>query len=227
MTIAYVGSTQTYFNTNANTRTISYAAGSGTNRGLMLYIMTNDSGGDALNGAGAAVTYAGVSATRVFAFDTLQAGQHVWMYGYRLENPTSGTNNYIVTLETGVSTDFQMGVLEYTGVDQTNMTDGFNTVTLTTSSATATITTTVNNDWLTSAARAASTGNAIAGTNVTQRQPNSGSLFGMGDTNAAQTPAGAFVQNWTCASGAVTVGAIAIKPAGAAPTVNSNFLMFM
>lgn len=222
MAIAYVSSAKAVQGSvGASSYTTAFTTGSGTNRCLVVLTITNQTG-DFITG----ITYAGVSMTRRFAFDTAQAGQNIWLYGYTLAAPTSGTNNVVVSFNSTYTDDITVMTHEYTGVDQTTPTDGTGTDVLGASPSTSTIVTTIDNDWLVSSGRGASVA-AAASTNTTERQSGASAGIASGDTNAAQTPAGSKTQNWTVSSGNVASGALALRPSGGAATTRLSTLLTM
>jgi hypothetical protein len=126
-------------------------------------------------------------AARVAAFHTEQAGQNVWLYLYRLENPASGTNT--ITINTsGISGGERIdySIVEYTGVDQTSMAEVSNTVTQASGTTlTIPVTTLTDNAWLAGCMRNASSGSITsAGAGTIKRNGL------MVDSDGAKSPAG-------------------------------------
>lgn len=204
--IAYVNSAR---NLNASTGTsynVSYTVGSGSDRALVFtflesILITN-------------VAYDGTNATLV--------GRKLDGFGnelgmWRLENPTSGTHNITITLS--ATSYVEMVVVEYSGVNQTNMEDVsvIAEVTGTPASPLVLTATVVTADsWLVSVVRNASIGPMTASTNVNAvRQSGVTTQQSVGDTNGT-IGTGSQSQTWTSAGTAKSFGIMmAIKPASA------------
>jgi len=207
--IAYVNSAR---NLNASTGTsynVSYTVGSGSDRALVFTFLEAPV---RITG----VAYNGDNATLVQAIpDGFGNGLQMW----RLENPDSGTNNITVTLS-GTSY-VEMVVVEYSGVDQTNMEDMSmeGEVTGTPSSPLVLTGTVVTADsWLVSVARNATAAVMTASTGVgAVRQSGVTAQQSVGDSNTTVT-SGSQSQSWTTAGTVKSFGIMmAIKPAGGAP----------
>lgn len=91
------------------------------------------------------------------------------------------------------------------------LTDASTTATGSSTTATVNVTTKANNAWLFSVLRYFSS-NIAAGTNTTKRTVGTANAGDIGDTNAAQTPPGAFQQTFTANSGAWGIGAVSLNP---------------
>lgn len=149
-------------------------------------------------------------------------------YLYYIVNPGTGT---ITVNNTGGANYIYCGSLSYTGVDQTTPVDASGTGTATGTSITKSLTTTIDNDWLVSFFVGATGGLFLtAGTNTALRVNSGGSWNVLGDSNAAETPAGSFSQACN-ASGSETLGALvmSIVPVGGVPAAKvfplSNLLL--
>lgn len=212
MAIAYTGGTSHYLSVAGTTDTISYTAGSGSNRGMVFFGFTNSASGNVMT----SITYAGNSAVKVASYN-ITGNQ--WLSVWRLENVTSGTNNIVATCS--ASTDFETHCLEYTDANQTNLSDATPTNNTGSGSVVASITTSTDNCWLVSCGRSTSSGPLAAGSGTTRR--NLGSIMSSGDSNGAKTPAGAYSMTWTGTSNCYSL-LLALKPA-LSPTSNTSFLL--
>lgn len=172
----------------------------GTNRFLVVMFDIND--GDFCNG----VTYNSVSMTQQKKQVTALGN---CIYIYTLENPASGANNVVMTTSSGSDHYCDIGILSYTGVKQSSAVDGTaGTVGAGVTSQVVSITTTVDNDWLSGLCRTATT--QSAGTNTLKRgATNNNSFF---DTNSAQTPTGSKSMTSTFSSSYADFIAIAFSP---------------
>lgn len=211
--IAYVNSAR---NLNASTGTsynVSYTVGSGSDRALVFtflesILITN-------------VAYDGTNATLV-ARKADGFGNELGMW--RLENPTSGTHNITITLS--ATSYVEMVVVEYSGVDQTNMEDmSMQTEVTGTPSSPLTLTGTVltNDSWLISTVRNAATPIMTAGAGVgAVRQSGVTTQMSVGDSNATVS-AGSQSQTWTTGAGTKSLGIMmAIKPASTVVNTTNN-----
>ena len=193
---------------STSTNTVSYTT---TGSNLYLVVGTLIQGSFTCTG----VTYNGVAMTQLTSVDAsvVSGGETNYLFG--LANPASGAHNIVASFS-GATTNAVLAT-SYTGAQQTTAVEASNT---SASSGTISVTTSTNNDWLVGFARAG--GNTTAGSNTTIR--GAASNISMMDTNAAQTPAGAYSLNFTGTGGNVSQ-AIALKPFSA--TTNSTFLSFM
>jgi len=217
MAIAYVNST---YNLNTSTGTsynVSYTTGSGSNRALVFTFLESITITN--------VAYNGVNATLVKRkLDGFGNELGMW----RLENPDSGTHNITITLSS--SQYVEMVVVEYSGVDQTNMEDVSVSAEVTGSPSsplvlTATVAT--SDSWLLSVVRNAAIGPMVASTNVnTVIQSGVTTQQSVGDTNGT-VGSGSQSQTWTTTGGTKSFGIMmAIKPA-IASSINSGFFSLM
>lgn len=211
--IAYVNSAR---NLNASTGTsynVSYTVGSGSDRALVFtflesILITN-------------VAYDGTNATLV-ARKADGFGNELGMW--RLENPTSGAHNITITLS--ATSYVEMVVVEYSGVNQTNMEDVSVTAEVTgTPSSPLVLTATVvtADSWLVSVVRNAATPPMTASTNVNAvRQSGVTAQQSVGDTNGT-IGTGSQSQTWTTAAGTKSFGIMmAIKPVSAIISTTNN-----
>ncbi len=128
---------------------------SGSNRLLVVFVMCASS--RTVN----SVTYGGVAMT----FKTKTSGPSQNIHIYHLVAPATGSNNVVVTIDS--SSFCYPTAVSYTGVDQTTPTG--NSVAQNGSTATVTLTTTVDNAIIVAGARDANDGSTSAGANATQR----------------------------------------------------------
>jgi len=164
------------------------------------------------------VTYNGVTMSLVGSFASQGlGGTKLWM----LVNPATGSNSVSVTLSS--AKEIHSVSASYTGALQTGQPDATNqSVTDPTSSLTVNTTIIADSCWLVSIAgvKAGSGQSPAASTNTTSRQ--SQTYVGIGDSNAAETPAGSFGQTWTVSSTGLAVIAASISPA---PVVSGGFFL--
>jgi hypothetical protein len=106
------GTVTTLATTSCNpTCTTSYANPGGSNVGFFVAVQTE--GVNVTN-----VTYAGVALTFIIAKDNVAGGGNVWVEWWYAVSPTSGTNNFVVTLASNA--DARASVVPCTGVKQTS-----------------------------------------------------------------------------------------------------------
>lgn len=196
--IAYDNSIDVSINPASNT--VAYTC-SGSNRYLMVGTLKQSSR------YFTSVTYSGTGMTEIGTKQFYTAASE-YVQTWSLLNPASGSNN-IVGTDTGAGT---VGIIaaSYTGVDTSALDTSNIASSATATNITNTMTTTADNCWLVGYFRFA--GTITAGSNTTLRR--SASNINMGDTNAAQTPAGshsiAGTHNPT--NDFVYIGGVAIKP---------------
>lgn len=209
MAIAYDAGTGRQLASAATSLTYAHTC-TGTDRALFVAILLNNTPDDVTS-----VTYNGVAMTQVA---TYLANSQYRYYLYVLANPASGSNN--VVINTGVARNIFSCANSYTGVDQTNPTEGSpsSTHTNATTSQSRSITTITDNAWVVSTTHAHSTpANTSAGSGTTSRfTGNSLDYAGFVDSGAAVTPAGSKTLNLS-SSTSQTLGmiAVAVKPASA------------
>jgi len=114
MAIAFDSSTGGDYVAGSTSLTFSHTC-SGDDRALFVSILTNTDA-DTVTG----VTYDGDSMTRVDAF----LGKNYYHYVYELANPSSGSNNVVISTDT--SLNIFGCATSYTGVDQTNPSEANN-----------------------------------------------------------------------------------------------------
>lgn len=191
-------------NTNPGTSvTFEHTVGSGINRILLVGITTN-----ATTDKVTAVTYGGVAMTRL---EFVQADTtNFYGYIYYQLNPASGADDVVVTLADS-QTCFCQSV-SYSNVNQIAPPTK-NKGTDAAGNFTASLTTVVNNAWIATFCRSNNgTSGITAGTNTTLRV-GSGEFLAFGDTNAAQTPAGAKTMDFNVSPGGETFWiAVALDP---------------
>lgn len=178
---------------SGTTDTKSYTMGSGTNYGAI--ITTLQGGGNAITG----LTYNGVSCTLI-----KQITNATILSMFRIENPASGTNNFVASGLTS-GNGIWYCVLEYSGVNQTAMTyDAGATTNSQTSGSTFTTTITVSgsNSWSVSALRNNTAFGITANSGVTVRyDEQSNTQHANGDSNATVSGTNSHVYNITGSSG--------------------------
>lgn len=217
MAIAYVNSA---YNLNPSTGTsynVSYTVGSGSGRALVFTFLESITITN--------VAYNGANATLVQR-KLDGSGNELGMW--RLENPDSGTHNITVTLSS--SQYVEMVVVEYSGVDQTNMEDMSMSGEVTGSPSSPLVltgTVVTADSWLISVVRNAAIPPMTASTNVNAvRQSGVSAQQSVGDTNGTVS-AGSQSQTWTTSGGSKSFGIMmAIKPA-IASSINSGFFALM
>lgn len=164
------------------------------------------------------MTYAGVSMTFIGAANNGGQAEELW----GLANPATGTNNLVIT--TTSAGGWEGAIAVYTGVPG-GIQGTPATSTNQNSPMALTVTTITDNSWLVGYVRNGS-GNNTAGANTTVR----GSAYPISivDTNAAQTPVGAYSLNITWGGGQPAGGVgIALSPTAGSVAVNSGFLSLM
>ena len=184
--------------------TVSHPTGSGTNRLMLVGISgARSSGTVAVSG----VTYGGVALSLV-GTQAYAAYQKIWIY--QLVAPATGTADVVVTFSTAPNGGAVVGVVTFTGVNQSTPLGTFvsaqgtsTTPSVNVSSATGELVfDTVNHYWP-----------LTVGANQTQRwNTGSGNIYGAGSTESG---AATVTMSWT-ASGSDTwaIGAVPIKPVG-------------
>lgn len=134
------------------------------------------------------VTYAGVTMTASsFSPQSLPTDATVKVYFYYLLNPATGSNNVVVTFATAPD-EINTNAVSYSGVG--SVPQDFNT-SGTSTSATLTTTTTVDNSWLVGCFRNNNNGDGAAGTGTTKRSFVAGQN-GFYDTGGAKSPTGSY-----------------------------------
>jgi len=137
---------------------------------------------------------------------------------WQLIAPPTGAQTCTVTLSTGL--DSVTGIVSFTGVQQTSPTEGFNSDTalnVGAADATVNVTTVADNDWVLDTV-ATSDGAITVGAGQTSRWNVAGALgSGAGSHEGPKTPAGSVTMSWTNVDAVQTwtIGAVAVRPAGA------------
>lgn len=162
-----------------------------------------------------AFTYAGTGMTEIGTKQFYSAAGE-YNQTWSLLNPATGTNN-IVGTESASGTEGIIAI-SYSGVDTSALDTSNIASSATATNITNTMTTTADNCWLVGYFRFA--GTISAGSNTTLRR--SASNINVGDTNAAQTPAGShsIAGTQTPTNDFVYIGGVAIKPVAAAGPAN-------
>lgn len=148
--------------------------------------------------------------------------EHLYVYG--LLNPTATTATIdLVKSESGVYVTFYG--LSYNGVKQSGLPDATATNTGSSSTPNCSVTTVADNCWVFNVMRQLTAGTTTAGANTTKRDPGTDIACDVGDTNAAQTPAGSKAQNWTSSSGVYGMINVSFAPY-TVPSTNSGVAVF-
>jgi len=198
--------------TTWTTHTLSHTC-SGTNRGLHVTLYLSSSSDLVTN-----VAYWWVAMSRLWSQNN---GSSESKYSYYLKNPSSGANNIVVT--TSSSATVIMQNISYTGTDQvTNPTvvtmSGFVSWITTLSTS---VTTTVDNSWLSWAFRSGANQTAIAGTTLVT---GVNATLQVGDSNWPKTPTGSYSLWVTFSSSFGAQIVIAIAPSVASTSSPAFFL---
>lgn len=213
MAIAYDNSTG---GSGASPFSFSHTVGTGINRLLIVWVYVNYNSDQVLG-----VTYNGVSMTRIGYHGAGTA--FGYGYCYALANPTSGSNNVIVTSNLG--TPYAIAI-SYTGAglpDIQGYIDGSGGYNISLN-----LTTVVNNCWL-AGIMWSNQGTNSAGSDTTLRI--SGGVNGVNvtayDSNSAKTPAGTYALNAsTQYTGNHSFFGVSIPPY-VAPPVTGNFFLVL
>lgn len=211
--ISYVNSARDLNPSTGTSYNVSYTVGSGSGRALVFTFLESITITN--------VAYNGANATLVQRkLDGFGNELGMW----RLENPDSGMHNITITLSS--SQYVEMVVVEYSGVDQTNMEDMSVSGEVTgtpPSPLVLTGTVVTDNSWLVSVVRNALTPPMTASTNVNAvRQSGVSTQQSVGDTNGTVS-AGSQSQTWTTAGTVKSFGIMmAIKPASTIVNTTNN-----
>lgn len=202
------------------TNTVAHTT-SGTNRGLVAFIVGNDTSTDDVT----SVTYAGVAMVRIDGALSITVGSR-WIYTYYLSNPTIGTNNIVVTI-TSAQDEQWLIAGSYTGVNQSNTPDGhaIDIGPTTASTYSPPVTTTAAGAWVMTTADAGSAAvGYTSGTNTIVRFDYTAiSNETFADSNGAVLTPGTNSVNMVRISGSTQNAGRTIALAPAATTVNSGF----
>lgn len=208
MAIAFVSYTAQATYGPGTTITNSLDAGSAANRVLICGV-TGDTTSDLMTNA----TYNGVAMTKIGVVKNPGSGAR-YIYLWMLVNPASGTNDLVYTNSS--SAYCFSGATVLSGVSAEDTTVSAKTKTAGSGSTyNHSITTVADNCWL--VGFTSNNGNNIsAGANTTLREASASSV--RSDTNAAQTPAGAYALNWSATSAEWASVVTAVAPVAAAAT---------
>jgi len=203
MAIAYdsTGNATLSPTTSGTSKTATINAGSATDRILWVGLMQGDSGSDIISGA----TYNGTALTKLVGRQLNGSTQYANLW--YLVNPSSGSNTLTVSFSSSATFAFEVFAV-YSGAPVATTVIGTNTASAEVASGNLalTLTTQGDNAWIVSIARSIDTGEQTAGSNTVERTQLALSL---GDTNAAQTPAGSYSNNWSAASGGNKIAGVA------------------
>lgn len=205
--------------------TLSHTVNSNTNGLLIVSVML----GTGISNDITSVTYNGDAMTfHEFANASTTAFAAVCAV-YYLFTPDTGTHDVAVTT-TANAINYVLAS-SYTGVKQSGFPDAVGTGSPAGSAVgqadlSVSITSVADNSWGLLIGDANVSGGITAGTNTLVRTSQDGGRDVISDTNAAQTPAGAFSMNWTFATAKFNAVYFSIAPALAGPanlkTYNTN-----
>ena len=156
------------------------------------------------------VTYNGVAMTQLTTLaGAPNAGETLYLWG--LAAPTTGTNNIVGSFSGAGTRVFDAilysGAQTATAIEASNTTSGGAAT-----SASISVTTITDNDWLVGYFRGNGGGAFTAGSNTVVRTAGAEGTRQLVDTGAAQTPAGSKSLNVTMGSQAWSALAFALKP---------------
>lgn len=192
---------------NGITQTVAHTC-TGNNLILVVGFITYRVAGTANSVTG--VTYNGVLMTQAGVL-TRSGGTSEYQYLYYLVNPSTGTNNIVVSTSNTLDS-FGMSSASYTGVNQIGQPDSYVTSPVTADTQVTTTTTTIaDNCWLAGFFTVDTVGAWIAGANTTLRDGTINEIFV--DSNGAKTPVGVYSLVATHALGQCSGQMISISPA--------------
>lgn len=169
------------------------------------------------------VTYNGVAMTQLATVSSsnISTGETIYLFG--LANPSSGTNNIVASFSGGAVRGIMAS--SFTGAQQDSSTsEATNSGTGASGTATVSVTTLTDNDWLVGFARGESNTTAGSGTTIRGATAN----INMMDSNGAKTPTGSYSLNFTTASNNNWASlVVALRPLTVATPTNSKFFFFM
>ena len=218
--ISYISSTD-LTSTPGTSQTTSVNVGSGSNRGLVVTGVSS-TGTDDLTG----ITYAGVAMTRIGAVAPTSGAR--WLYLYWLSNPTSGTNNLVVS-HSASQPWFAGQASVYNGVNQSDTVDASNSLRAGggATSYTMTLTTVADQAWI--MGYISPDGYNPAATSPALERGTDQGNAGYGDSNAGFSPGSNSIA-WTWSTSALFSEAhMSIAPAVAvasSPSQESDTILF-
>lgn len=200
MAIAYSTAGSGQLGNNNQSANLAADVGSGTDRILWVTLVVSD-GGATDNTT--ALTYNGTALTKLVGRELTTTDQFISLW--YLVNPTSGSNN--ITWTASVNSYSYAAWSVYTGAPVATTVIGTNTDSADDASApmTLTLTTQGDNAWLVSGVRSTDYGDHAASTGTTERAQFAGSI---GDSNGAQSPAGAYSMSWDSIPTAGKIGGV-------------------
>lgn len=206
------------------TTTVSFTTGSGSNRLLIASISTWNNGG---TGTGcSAVVYGLQSMTLVSASGASNGA--VYTEQWSLVAPTTGAANLVATV-LGKTDKIGIGIISFTGADQTTGLDVNNKATGTTGSVTASVTTTAASEYMVDCVCHLSANNPSTHSD-TQIYSDATSGISTVSQYGAATSSGSNSMSWTYPDpgDAWAYSVLAVKSAGGAgPVVTNSTLMMM
>lgn len=199
-----------------STNTFSLTVGGGSDRYLVVgNQLVNPSAVDV-----SSVTYNGATCTQLATYSPQDIQANIPLSLYYLANPSSGTNDVVVTSTVATTSSFRSAAASYSGVNNASPEDSDGTRTGATS-VSRTVTTTTDNSWVvgvggTSNAYSSWSGSAVLRGSVL------GSQTALADTNGAVTPAGNVTFTYNI-GGSDNLGLIVMTmaPAGSSTTIKT------
>jgi hypothetical protein len=220
--ISFKGSFDGGSQTGVSSYTYNYTVSTGSNR-LLLVGVLGDSTSDLITG----VTYGGVAMSLVDATNgKLHPASERWMYLFYLVNPSSGSNNVIISAS-GSCDRILSGCADYTGVNQgppdnTTQNTGASVSTLTTS-----IVTHKNYDWafLFEGGYGGNNPPTAGGGDIRRTFDGVFGAWGLFDSNGAIGTPETYSMTTNYASPSTTIGhiVVAFAPVGAPTAVSFGF----
>jgi hypothetical protein len=209
MALAFDAASGWSYNGGGSTCTVSHTVGAGSNRILVAYVATLNTG------ATMSATYNGVAMTAV---GSVVGSSKIW--SFYLLNPDSGTHDIVFT--SNASADMAGGGLSYTGAKQSAQPDASGSNNDTSSPLTISVTTVDDNSWVTACFMAGFGGTVNSASVGTLRgtQAFGGTLADNGPITPAGT--GTITIDKTGADAGDRQLMVAISPAIADPAVDLN-----
>jgi len=202
--------------------TVSHITGSGTNHLMLVGISGYRVGADPTNPS---VTYGGVALTLVGTQASPYTGERMWIY--QLVAPASGTADVVVTFAADMGGGAGVGVITFTGVNQTTPLGTF--VSASGDSTTASVTNVSSaTGWLvfdTLHYGGPSSTIPTVGAGQTQQWnlDNLPGQYGYSHTCGSTKPGAATTMSWTFDSNTWALGAVPIKPDSVTAVTLTNF----
>lgn len=216
MAIAFDNATSGAFGANVASKTVSHTTGGGTDRILFVGVaMSGNVTTDIVTG----ITYNGVSMTKITSAAGI-AGQTGAVTVYYLIAPATGANDVVVSFSPNNGGAIQ--IVSYSGAKQTGVPDSSNTLSTTGGGTDIDLATTTvaDNCWVTMWGMCDGGTGLTAGTGTTIRGSVLSSVYAMGDSNSAVTPAGSKTLIFDNATANQTAVIVSFAPAVASGPTN-------